>query len=554
MLATYHTVRKSILLAFLVLSCAACDLENPKEQFESADWIITNGQVITVDKDFSIHQAIAIKDGLVLKTGTSAEISALADDKTKRTNLQGKTIIPGLIDNHIHFVRAAKYWSRMVRWDDVKLRSAAIKRLKKKEASLPKGEWLLVLGGFRFDQFGDDESEFTLAELNQIIPNRPLYIQQDYATAFANSLALTAAGVDNTTKVKGTGDFIKDAKGNLTGKLTFQAMDVIYAAFSEPTPEMWKKSLHQAVDSLLSSGLTTVYDLGGNTVTKDYYKVVANCAAADSLRLRVFYSLNGQNSTMSSPKEIINGLKATRPNLKNLTYSQFGYGETIYAPMRGQPFIVSDEEKQHFQNIVSTAVEYGWQLHEHTMREPKLKLMLDLVDSIAAENLALKEQRFTIAHTNGISPMSIQRAIDMDMVFAVHSVSRLLDNIPTPPVQTIHEMGGIWGLGSDATVVASPNPFHTLGWVVSGINIKGSKNLEDTVTREEALRAHTATNAYILFKENHLGSLEEGKQADFVVLDENYMDIPAQDIAKLRADMTVIEGKIVFQKLNPNSF
>lgn len=404
------------------------------------------------------------------------------------------------------------------------------------------------MGGFRFDQFDDDDSEFTLAELNRIIPNRPLYIQQDYTTAFANSIAFKSAGVDKSTTVSGTGSFIKDSQKNLTGKLTFQAMDLMYKAFSEPTPDMWEQSLYQAVDSLLSRGLTTVYDVGGHTMTRDYYDIVARSALKDSLNMRVFYSLNDQNNEMSSPQEIITGLQTYRPDVDGLRYSQFGYGETVYAPMRGQPFVVSDEDKQHFQNIVTTAIKHQWQLHEHTMREPKLQLMLDLLEPIAKEYPSFKDQRFTIAHTNSISPTSIQRAIDMYMVFAVHSVSRLLSNIPTPPVQRIHEMGGMWGLGSDATVVASPNPFHTLGWVVSGLNITGKKNLEDTVRREDALRAHTANNAYILFKEDHLGSLEAGKQADFVVLDQDYMHIPARDISSLRSEMTVIEGRIVYQK------
>ena len=164
--------------------------------------------------------------------------------------------------------------------------------------------------------------------------------------------------------------------------------------------------------------------------------------------------------------------------------------------------------------------------------------------------------RFTIAHTNGIQPESIARAKALGMVFAVHSSRRqssqsgFQNPASQPPAQVINDMNGIWGLGSDATTVGSPNPFHTIGWVVSGRNIAGNITQPFTVSREDALTAHTLTNAYILFREDDLGSLEEGKQADFVVLDRDYMTVPVEELEDLYSVMTVVEGKVVYSMLD----
>ena len=110
----------------------------------------------------------------------------------------------------------------------------------------------------------------------------------------------------------------------------------------------------------------------------------------------------------------------------------------------------------------------------------------------------------------------------------------------------IHEAGAVWGLGSDATTVASPNPFHTLGWVVSGRSNGGDITLTETVSREAALTAHTRTNAYTLFREDHLGSLEPGKLADFIVVDRDYLTVPEEEIENLYAVMTVVGGEVVY--------
>ncbi|MEQ9378113.1 MAG: amidohydrolase [Imperialibacter sp.] len=542
----------SIVLTCILIGLGSCQTNSSSnEENVIADWVIINGKILTVDDNFSIVESMAIKDGLILSTGSKDEVLTHTNSQTKVTDLKGKTVIPGLIDNHIHYVRATKNWYRSVQWNSVMSRAQALAMVKERAKTLPKDEWVMVIGGFIFEQFQDNPALFTKEELDQVVLDRPLYIQLDYEQAFANSAALLAAGITKETVVAGHGEFAKNNLGELSGQMSGKAMDLMYQAFTEPTQEVWDQSLKQTVDSLLSKGLTCVYDVGGNLVTNNFYESVSRVFSKNELKMRVFYSLNKENSTAHSAETIKKELRSNRPDYTGLNFSQFGYGETVYEPMRSSPFVVSEDDQAHFKDIIVTAIENNWQIHEHTMREVKMKLMLDLLEPIAKTHPQLKNLRFTIAHTNGVSEESIQRAIDMNMVFAVHSVCRQMSNsdLSPPPASTIHKMGGVWGLGSDATIVASPNPFHTIGWVVSGRNNTGNVSFSETLSREDALRAHTATNAYILFKENDLGSLEPGKRADFVVLDRDYMTIPAEEIENLSSLMTVVNGQVVYEKL-----
>jgi predicted amidohydrolase YtcJ len=547
---------QATMLCIVLTSLVGCsDSSEPaadaKPEMALADWVLINGQILTVDADFGITQAMAVKDGLILATGSNEEMMNYAGLESEVTDLVGQTVVPGLIDNHMHFVRGTKHWYRLVRWDGIKSRAQALEMVKERAAQLPEGEWLMVMGGFIFDQFQDNSEIFSREELDEVLADRPLYIQEGYGRAFVNSAALEAAGISNETQ--GPAGLIRNEQGEMTGELRGGgAYGLVDRHIPEPSEVTWDNSVKFTIDSLLSMGLTAVYDVGGNTVTPAFYESIGRLANTDDLKMRVYYSLNEQNSESNTAEQIMMEMRNNEPDMEGLRFAQFGYGETVYRPMRANPFVVSDEDREHFKNIVITAVENGWQPNEHSSREVKISAMVNILEEVAESHPALKDMRFTIAHTNGIQPESIERAKALGMMFAVHSSRRQstqsgVDNPASqPPAQVINDLGGVWGLGSDATTVGSPNPFHTIGWVVSGRNIAGDITQPFTVSREDALTAHTRTNAYILFREDALGSLEAGKQADFVVLDGNYMTVPEAEIENLKSVMTVVEGEVVY--------
>ncbi len=171
----------------------------------------------------------------------------------------------------------------------------------------------------------------------------------------------------------------------------------------------------------------------------------------------------------------------------------------------------------------------------------------DLLDGFEAlnENVPMEHLRWTLAHVYDISRENIERARALGMTLAVHGVA--MHGGVRMPLGAIADSGIVFGLGTDATIVSHYQPFVTLGWAVSGRDIAGNRVLDETLTREEALIAHTRSNAYMFFQEDALGSLEVGKQADLVVLDRDYMGVPADEIKDIRATLTMVGGRVVYR-------
>ena len=166
-------------------------------------------------------------------------------------------------------------------------------------------------------------------------------------------------------------------------------------------------------------GLTAVYDVGGNTVTPAFYASVKRVADANALNMRVFYTLNPQNSPAGSAEDIIKEMQNNEPDNLGLRFARFGYGETVYRPMRANPFELSNEDKQNFKNILIAAVENGWQINEHTTQDLKAKTMLDIIAEVAETHPQVLDMRFTIDHTNGISPATIEQGKELGMVLSL---------------------------------------------------------------------------------------------------------------------------------------
>ena len=223
-----RTIRNSFSVVLIGLVVSACNAPTPEAQTPAAapaaepnaiaDWVLTNGQILTADNDFAVVEAMAIDGDRVVAVGSNEDVLGLADANTEVTDLEGQTVLPGLIDNHMHFVRASRDWYRHVRWDGIRSREQALEMVRKRAAELPTGEWVVVLGGWNFSQFADNSAEFTRAELDGIARTVPIYIQQNYRRGFANSAALAAAGIDATTVYEGGGQLVRDADGEPTGE------------------------------------------------------------------------------------------------------------------------------------------------------------------------------------------------------------------------------------------------------------------------------------------------------------------------------------------------
>jgi hypothetical protein len=539
------------------LFIAACSQEPPADTAAAGDFadrIFINGQVLTVDADFSVAQALAVKGERIQAVGSTDDIETLAGPDTVITDLQGRTVVPGLIDNHNHFVRATEQWYRQVRWDETDSRARALQMLYQRAAQLPPGEWVVVLGGWIPEQFRDDQSPFQRYELDALLPNNPVYIQQGYGRGFANSLALARAGlVPGATLAPG----VEIDDGELTGVLNGAAAFLSVADKIPPTPDaLWDNSIRLTVTDYLARGMTTLLDIGGNTVTPRHYDVLRRAAANGLLDMRVFYTLNATNGVGASADEIVSALSNNPARSGDDYFGQFTYGEMTFEGIRdpnGAAWNPAPTAFDEYRRILMTAAGRGWQIHEHSTRDDKMQAALELIAEVN-ESIPVAPLRWTLAHAEQASDATIAQAKELGVVFALHSSGGLgavasaangQDVSRVPPIRQIEQAGILWGLGSDGTVVSGYNPFQNIGWAVSGLAKNGQQLLRATVTREAALRAHTLSNAKLMFKEDVLGSLEAGKYADLVVLDRDYMRVPAAEIGKLKAVLTMVNGKVV---------
>lgn len=517
-------------LAALTLSATAVAQSN-------VDAIVTEGKILTVDRDFRIVQALAIDDGRIVATGTSEEIARHAGPDTEVIDVAGATVIPGLIDNHFHFTRAVQRWHLQVRLDGVDSRREALRLLAEKAASSPPGQWLMVQGGWSPQQFADAPGGFTLDELDRAAPENPLFVQQGYSVVYANSRALRAVGLSPDD----------GAERAAAGLATFQPP---YGAFIEaipPTPPaQLERNLTDFMRTLNAAGLTALYSLGRGPEGES--ELIEARARSGPLPLRLWETLTFEATDPASAADAVALIERTRPNTFDGRFGLFGLGEHVYLPFFDLPNQNGPWPKEivdEYMKLAAAAARGGWHIHEHTMTDHSVTDLLDGFEALHA-SVPIDRLRWTLAHVYDISPRNIERAKALGMTLAVHGVAMHGGGVRMP-LRGIADSGIVFGLGTDATIVSHYQPFVTLGWAVSGLDLAGRRVLDETLTREEALIAHTRSNAYLFFQEYDLGTLEVGKLADLVVLDRDYMTVPAAEIRSIRPTLTIVGGSVVFR-------
>ncbi len=535
----------------------------PVQAQSSADQILINGKILTVNQNFSIAEALAISGERIIAIGSTAAVKKLAGAKTKVVDLKGKTVIPGLIDNHFHLIRGVANWPNEARIDLINTHKRALDLISAKAKELGPGKWVLAIGGWSEQQFTDEQRGFSKAELDAAAPNNPVFLQRTYGAGYTNTLGLKAAGIGPDTPNPIRGKIIKDKAGNPTGVIRgFGAIVSFAKSFPKVSDANWAKSFQAMMTSLNASGLTTVHDIGGRGASLKQYALAQKLADSQNgkLSLRIFYSYR-------YPRE--KGLEAAIDSIKNVPaarandyYQRLGIGEGIWDRLNDSLSSVSYKIKQkqlgEYKQIVATAAEGKLPIHTHAMTTTKISFLLNMFKELNGK-YNIKPLRWTFAHAYGISADNLKAAKDLGMVVAFHStptingeswkkVQKISGPLEMPPLRRAQESGIIWGLGTDSNVVAPYSPMNTLAMAVDGTDVAGKVLLKDQkVTRKQALIAHTRSNAFILHQENLIGSLEKGKYADLVVLDRDYMTIPTGDIRKLKSVMTMVGGRVVYQ-------
>jgi predicted amidohydrolase YtcJ len=290
------------------------------------------------------------------------------------------------------------------------------------------------------------------------------------------------------------------------------------------------------------------------------------------LDMRVYYPPHfNRNVTAWTPEEVpgvVAGLASLKPFSGTEMYQMLHFGEHMYLPVSdsfrrmGKPY--PPEQMQQFRTIVTAAAKNGWQIAEHVNQDIVANQMLDIFEEVN-DTYPISDLRWRFEHAQGLKLETINRAKALGMGIGVHSsagmsspavrarngaFSQVAAEQDAPPLRWYQDSGISFGLGSDAQVVAHDSPFFTLYWVVSGKDTSGATYFKHgTLTREEALIAHTRSNAYLMHKEDILGSLEVGKLADLVVIDRDYMTVPVEDIRNLKSVLTMVDGRVVYDAM-----
>jgi predicted amidohydrolase YtcJ len=498
---------------------------------QNVDTIVTRGKILTADGNFTVVDALAIAGGRIVARGTSEAMAKLAGPTTRVIDVRGATVIPGLIDNHFHLTRAVATWHQQARFEGIGSRKEALAILAAKAASQPPGEWVMVQGGWAQRQFADSPGGFTLEELDRVAPKNPLFVQEGYNAVYLNTLALKAVGLDPAG----------GARRPAAGLASFQPPMALYDAMPKASPAQLEQNLTDYLQELNRSGLTGVYSLGQSDL-------LAARAARGALPVRLWETLPFSASDPASAAKAAALIERSTPNQFNGSFGTFGIGEVLYGPFfdlapRKEPWPA--EIMNEYAKLATSAARSGWHVHQHVINN---SAVTDLLNALEPVNTVQRfdHLRWTMGHIYDISPANIARAKALGMTLGVHGAA--MQAAARMPLRQIADSGIVFGLGTDATIVSHYKPFVTLGWVVSGLDAGNNRVLDETLTREEALIAHTRSNAYLFFQEKNLGSLEVGKLADLVVLDRDYMTVPAAEIKTIKPTMTMVGGRVVFER------
>jgi predicted amidohydrolase YtcJ len=549
----------ALLVALLAIAWSTRGSAQP-----TADTVLLGGKIVTVDDRFTIVEALAVKDGRVIAVGSTAEIEKFKGAATQVLDLGGRTVIPGLIDNHAHFMRAAEYWHREVRLDGITSHSEALALIKAKAAQSKAGEWVVVLGGWSEEQFTDEPRGFTKSELDAVAPNNPVALQLFYFRVYANSAALKAMGIEASTPDPAGIKIEKDEKAQLTGALSGgPAIGLLRAKLGEVARDKAVENVRNLMRDLNRLGITSFQDQGGTGIKASHIEAFRLVHDSGQVTVRSFYNYYEEPRSAADVDDLIGRMAKLKPFQGDDWFDLTGYGETLYFPLHdallAKAANPSAEALQLWQQLGLALAKNGIHLNVHAQLRGSIDGFLGAMEAINKER-PIKGLRWTFSHLDQAQAQDLDRMKRLDLYAQIHSRPTIQGGLmfkvhgdltyDMPPLRLIQDSGIQWGLGSDATAVTPSSPFYTLWWAVTGKMIGGKQVLRQTISREEALIAHTRSNANFLFQEANLGSLARGKYADLLVLDRDYLTIPAEEIAAIKPIITMVGGKIVYNATN----
>ncbi|GAA1007723.1 hypothetical protein Aple_071490 [Acrocarpospora pleiomorpha] len=524
-----------------------------------ADVVFTNARVTTGVAGRPTQEAVAIRAGRISGVGSHADLSGLIDARTDVVDLGGRRVVPGLIDSHIHFVRAGRNWVDEARWDDANTLAEALDVISRAAAARPAGAWIVVLGGWHAGQFAERRPP-TRAELDAVAPGHPVYAQESYTRAFLNTRAMAACGVTGAGAAPDGGAYEVDTTGEPTGVVTgVPAFNHCLSRALDFDVDRSAESTKALVAELAAFGLTGVVDMGGRSrMNIDAYRPLFQLHRRGELDLRVRLFMHVFGSADEEEGELDAYMTYIRPGFGDDLLRVVGIGEIASARWYDadglEQVVLSPEEREQFARMSERAIRLGWAMNIHGVADPTVSQLLSVWEELDPELRA--RARLAISHADFTTPETLERmralgvgvTVQHWMTVGAGDLAQVLGEQPVrqaPPLRTMLDLGMKVGAGTDAMVAASANPWHALHWLVTGVN-RGrgpSRDATQLLTREEALIAYTAGSSWFGGDETSAGTLEPGKLADLAVLSADYFEVADDDIPAIRSELTLVGGR-----------
>jgi predicted amidohydrolase YtcJ len=529
--------------------------------------ILHNGRIATMAQAQPSAEAVAIRAGRFVAVGSDHDVLALRDPATKVVDLLGRTVIPGLNDSHLHVIRGGLNYNMELRWDGVPSLADAMRMLREQVARTPAGQWVRVVGGFAELQFAEKRLP-TIAELNDAAPDTPVFILHLYDRAILNRAALRFVGYGKDTPDPPGGIVEREKNGEPTGLLVANPnATILYKTLAlgpKLSPEHQANSTRHFMRELNRLGVTSACDAGGGFQNfPGDYAVIQDLQKRGELSVRIAYSLFTQNPAKEkddfarwiADNRVYQGDEYLRLNGAGemLVYSAADF-EDFRVPRPDMPRNMEPD----LESVVGLLAKNRWPFRLHATYDETISRALDVFEKVNRD-APIGALRWFFDHCETISDRNIERiralgggiAVQHRMAFqGEYFIERYGRQAAerTPPLRRMLAAGVPVGMGTDATRVASYNPWTCLSWLVTGKTVGGTAlyPADNLLSREEALRLFTTGSAWFSNEDDKKGRIAPDQYADLVVLSDDYFAVAPERIRDLQSTLTIVGGKVVF--------
>ncbi len=530
------------------------------------DIIYYNGKMTTLDQTKPSASAVAIKDDRFVAVGNDKDVRELAGENTKIINLNGRSVIPGLFDNHTHVIRGGLNYNMELRWDGVRSLADAMSMLKAQVDKTPSPQWVRVVGGFTDQQFAEKRLP-TIDEINAISSDTPVFILHLYDRALLNAAALRTVGYTKDTPEPPGGQITRDANGNPTGLLIAQPnATILYATLAKGPKlpfEYQVNSTRHFMRELNRLGITGIIDAGGGSQNfPDDYEVVQKLNDESLLTVRMAYNLFTQKPK-EEKEDFLRWTQTTNYKQGDDYFRHNGAGEMLvfsaadFEDFRQPRPEMPPEMEGDLEEVIRILVQNKWPWRMHATYDETIERSLNVFEKVNRD-MPIDGLNWFFDHAETISQRNIDRIAEMGGGIAVqHRMAYQGEYFAerygtaaaanTPPVKQMLDSGVNVSAGTDATRVASYNPWVSLAWLITGKTVGGMKlyDQDNLVDRETALRMWTEKVAWFSNQEGERGRIEVGHLADFIVPSKDFFSVADNEIPFLTSNLTVVGGKVV---------